>query len=95
LLLLLGILLILAVETENPILLYPLALISSGTIMILLTMMYSILIMGWLKKENLALRWDHLVPVLFSGFILAMVQIGLFNLVRYSIFQTWGGFIFS
>jgi uncharacterized membrane protein len=95
LLLLLGILLILAVETENPILLYPLALISSGTIMILLTMMYSILIMGWLKKENLALRWDHLVPVLFSGFILAIVQIGLFNLVRYSIFQTWGGFSFS
>jgi uncharacterized membrane protein len=91
----LGSLIILTVETENPLLLYPLALMSAGMVLVLLTMMYAILFMWWFKRENMAKRWFDLVPALTFGLALSILHIGVFNLIRYSIFQTWSGFIFS
>lgn len=84
--------LILLAQTENPLVLYPFALISSAMVLVLLCMMYSILYMWWFKKENLARRWADLLPALTFGLTLALAHIGVFNLVRYSIFQTWNGF---
>ena len=91
----LGIIIILLVLTENPIFLYPMALLSSGTVILLLTIVYTMMLMMAFKQENRAERLRDTSVLLFAGVILSVLQIGLFDLIRYSIFGTWGGFVFG
>jgi hypothetical protein len=90
-----GVIVILLVLTENPILLYPLALLSSGTVVLLLTIVYTMMLLMVFKQENRAERLRDASVLIFAGVILSVLQIGLFDLIRYSIFGTWGGFDFG
>lgn len=90
-----GAVIVLLVMTENPIFLYPLALMSSATVLALLTAVYSMMLMMIFKRENRAVQLRDVSVILFAGLAIAIVQIGLFDLVRYSIFGTWGGFVFG
>lgn len=94
----LGLLLLLAggmiafVLTDNPLILYPLALISSLGVLVLLTTVYSMLFVIVTRRENRAASWRGLGLALAAGLTLAMTQIALFDLARYGLTGTWNGF---
>lgn len=94
LLVFLGVILILAVVSENPLILYPLALISSGGVLILLTMVYTMVILIIIRREGAAISWSELILPAIGGITLAIAQIGLIDLGRYLIMGTWEGFNF-
>jgi hypothetical protein len=80
------------VLTENPLLLYPLALLSSVGVMILLTLVYTMVWVMIFRLENKAQRVEHLLVPLAGGFGLALIQIALLDLLRYALTGTWDGF---
>lgn len=88
----LGLLVDLAVLSENPLLLYPLALISAAGVLLLLSMIYTMLGLMIFKWEN---RFTHCRQLIFPsllGFGFALLQIFLIDLLRFAFTQTWGGF---
>lgn len=91
----LAIVLDLIVLTENPIFLYPLALVSAAGVLVLLTMVYTIIILMVFRKEC---QYNHLKELLFPftlGFGMALIQIALLDFIRYWITGTWDGFHFG
>lgn len=80
------------VLTENPMFLYPLAIISSLGILIVLTMVYCMVWLMILKRENSCSRISELFLPLMAGFALAIIQIGVLDAVRYYFTATWSGF---
>jgi len=88
----LGFLLDLLILTENPLVLYPLALISSAGVVLLLVMIYTMI---WTMVFRLDNRFETIWQLSFplaGGFVLALLQIILFDLVRYYLTGTWEGF---
>ena len=83
-----------ALASENPILLYPLALLSSAAVVGVLGLCFALLWVILLKKENTFNTWREAWPMLLSGFITAMVQIGIIDILRFSFTGSWGGFQF-
>jgi uncharacterized membrane protein len=77
---------------ETPFILYPLALLSSAGVLILLIMVYSMVLVLLFKKDNTFERFRQLVLPLLGGYIIALVQIGLIDLGRFLWTGTWGGF---
>ncbi len=91
----LAVLMILAVLSENPLLLYPLALLSSATVLILLTMCYSLVWVFLLKRDNAAHHFFELRTVLTLGFSTAVLQVLLMDALRLWLTGgNWGGFQF-
>jgi uncharacterized membrane protein len=78
---------------ENPIVLYPLAVLSIMGILFLLTGVYTALVLMALRKEAQAEGWRQAWPVLAGGFMLALLQVYAIDAVRYSLTHTWGGFL--
>ena len=92
LLLALAVLVDLLVLSGNPLILYPLALISAAGVIVLLSMVYS---MAWImifRAENRYSRFYQLLLPLTGGFTLGLIQIGLFDLGRFLLTGTWDGF---
>jgi len=81
-----------AVWSENPILLYPLALLSALTVVIILTLIYSVMWTLVLKKENAYTRWGQAAGLLAAGFFVAMLQTGVLDYARYWLTGSWNGF---
>jgi len=77
---------------EIPWILYPLALLSSAGVLVLLTMVYSMALVMLFKRENTYDRFSELLNPLVGGFVFAMLQIGAIDLARYLLTGTWGGF---
>jgi len=91
-LILLALLLDILILTENPIALYPLSILSAISVVLLLTMVYSMI---WIIVFRSEKRSRHLGQILFpiiAGFGMAMLQIGLMDLVRYALTGSWEGF---
>lgn len=88
----LALLVDLAVLSENPLLLYPLALISAAGVLLLLGMIYTMLALMIFRRENRYTHWRQLFFPFLAGFGFALLQIFLIDLVRFSFTQTWGGF---
>ncbi|MCB9134989.1 MAG: DUF2085 domain-containing protein [Anaerolineales bacterium] len=92
LLLSLGVATAFLVMTENPFILYPLALISAGGVLVILSMIYAMLWLIVLRIEN---RYEHvwqLITPLVGGFTMALLQIALLDWGRYLLTGTWEGF---
>lgn len=79
--------------SEISLLLYPLAVISSLTVLVLLAAVYAVLWSLILKRENTNTSWKDAFPILICGFTTALLQIGAFDLVRYLLTGTWYGFL--
>lgn len=90
---LLVLLIDLAILSENAFLLYPLALLSSATILFILTMLYTVIWILLLKKENNYQTLNDLSGLLIAGFTTAILQIALMDLGRYILTGTWKGFL--
>jgi uncharacterized membrane protein len=88
----LALLLDLLVLSGNPLILYPLALISAAGVLVLLTMVYSMVWLMVLKAENLYLKFSQLLLPLSGGFGMALLQIALLDFGRYMLTGTWDGF---
>lgn len=86
--------LILLVLTGNPLILYPLALISSLGVVVLLTFVHTTLVVMITGRGNRATHLGGLLTPLLAGLTLAFLQIGGIDLVRYVLTGTWGGFVF-
>jgi len=88
----LGLVLDSIVLTENPLVLFPLALLSSITVLIVLTMVYTLIWTMILHQENRSLRLAQLVVPLLGGFGFALLQVAALDLLRYVLTGTWDGF---
>jgi hypothetical protein len=83
---------VLLVLSRNPLLLLPLALMSTLGILVLLTLLYTMIWAILLQRENSFRTIQSLSWLLGLGFMSAMLQIGLIDLLRYWLTGTWGGF---
>ncbi|MBI3359948.1 MAG: hypothetical protein HY023_02430, partial [Chloroflexi bacterium] len=94
----LGVLLVVAgimsglVLTENPIVLLPLALLSSAGVLVLLTMIQVTLWLALFRRANLVETWrGAFTPVVF-GLTMAVAQVAAIDALRYAFTGTWSGF---
>ena len=74
--------------------LFPLALLGAGGVVALLMTIYSMAVVMAFKRDNTYVRFNQLLIPLLGGYIVALLQIGVINLVRYLLTGTWGGFSF-
>ncbi len=88
----LGVIVIGLVLTENPVILYPLALLSALGVVVLLTALDTTFLLILTRRDGRVERWTGALLPLLAGFTLAIVQIGLIDAARFAIFRTWGGF---
>jgi hypothetical protein len=70
--------------------LIPLALISSGVVLLILMMIFTIMILMIFRKEN---SYQHLAQAIFpllAALFLAILQIAIIDIGRYLLTGTWG-----
>jgi uncharacterized membrane protein len=77
---------------ENNLLLYPLSLISTAGVLVLLSLVYSMVLVMIFKAENRFNQFSQLTYVILGGFTIALIQIGLLDFIRYFFTGTWDGF---
>lgn len=82
----------LAVLSENPLILYPLALLSAATVVLLLSLVYSMVWVMIFRRENRFTRFRDIWAPLMGGLIVALLQIGLIDWGRFWLTGTWQGF---
>ncbi len=78
--------------TDWSVVLYPVAFISAGGVLILLSMIYSMLWAMLMRQENLAERLRDFALPLLAGLTIALIQITVIDLGRLWLTHTWGGF---
>ena len=91
---LVGVLLVLdvAILTESPYVLYPVAVLSALGVLALLCMVFSIVWIMIMRQDNIFERSGQLWLPALAGLTLAFVLILGIDWVRFSLTQTWGGF---
>ncbi len=94
-LLVLGAIIVLLVRTENPLVLYPLAVISAAGVLVLLTMVYTMVALMVFRAENRSEGGGHLFFPLLTGFVVALMQIAVLDYIRFLLTNTWDGFHFG
>lgn len=82
----------LAVLSDNPLLLYPLALLSGASVLLILSMVYAVVWVMLTKRENRFRDYRQLWVPLLAGFLTAIIQIALFDAGRFWLTHTWTGF---
>lgn len=82
----------LAILTESPIVLYPIAFISPLGVLTLLTMIFSIVWLMIMRQDNTLVHLRELGFPLLAGFTLAMLMILGIDLFRLQLTGTWGAF---
>jgi uncharacterized membrane protein len=82
----------LGILSENPLILYPLAILSSLGVLALLTLAYSVLTFVLFKRQNKAIALSQLWFPLLGGLTLAISQVAIIDLLRYIFTGTWDGF---
>lgn len=83
----------LLILSENPLLMYPLILASTTSLMALLTVLYSVIWILLRKKENSFSTWKELIWWGAAGFGSALLQIAIIDAVRFLLTGTWSGFL--
>ena len=91
-LLALGAVLVLAVLSENPLILYPLSLLSAVGVILTQSLLYAMVMMMVLKRENTLEENRDLVLLLAIGLIFSFIQIIAFDIGRFTLTGTWEGF---
>ncbi len=82
----------LLVYSQNPLILYPLALLSAAQVVVLLTTVYTLVLAMAFHHENRFARWSEMAVLLAAGFTIAMLQISAIDAVRFLVTGTWAGF---
>ena len=74
---------------DIPILYYPVAILSTTGIFLVLSMIYSLLWSIILKKENTLHLFNDGLRIFIVGIITAIAQVGAMDLLRYSLSGSW------
>jgi len=82
----------LLVLTESIWVIVPVAVISALGVYVLLVMIYTIVMVMILKRDNTYTGFNELIFPLICGATFALIQIGVFDLARYLWTGTWLGF---
>jgi uncharacterized membrane protein len=82
----------LLILSEQPIVLYPIAIISVLGVLSLLIMVFSIIWVLMMRLENTFETLPQLWMPLLAGTTLALLLITLIDLIRFRLTGTWGGF---
>ncbi|MCL4559673.1 MAG: DUF2085 domain-containing protein [Chloroflexi bacterium] len=82
----------LAVLTENPLLVYPLALLSALGVVVVLALVYSMLVVMILRIENRFSSIRQVLAPLAAGFSVALIQVGAIDWLRFFFTGSWQGF---
>lgn len=72
--------------------LYPVAFLSAGGVLLLLTMVYAMLWTIIMRQENLYLHVREAWLPILAGLTIALLQITLIDVFRLWLTHTWGGF---
>jgi uncharacterized membrane protein len=94
-LLLLSVGMNLVLLTGSPYILYPSALVSTAGVLVILTMIYTMLLLIIFRYENRFTSLNQLILPLAGGFGMALLQIIILDVLRYSVTGTWDGFHFG
>lgn len=78
--------------TENPLILYPVAVLSAVGVLALLTMVFSIVWVMIMRQDNTFERLGQLWLPALAGLTLGLLLILGIDLMRLSLTHTWGGF---
>jgi uncharacterized membrane protein len=81
------------VLTEDPAVLYPLAILSALGVVLMLSLVNTIVVMYVARRDNRATSWRGLWPLALAGLALTFVEIGLIDVVRFALTGTWAGFV--
>jgi hypothetical protein len=84
---------VLLVLWENPLVLYPLAIASALSVLGLLSVVYTVMAVIVLRRENRASGWRDLALPGMLGFSMALAQIAVIDWIRFAATQTWNGFV--
>ncbi len=87
-----GGLMIVMIESRNPLLLYPLTIFSTVGIIFLLSVAYSLMLIILRERENTFVSGKELIWWGVGGFGITLLQIAVINWLRYSLTGTWSGF---
>ena len=90
---LIAVLIIFAILSENPILLYPLAILSALNVILVLSLIYTIIWVMVTRRDN---QFDHLMQLrwyILAGLTTAILQIAAMDYVRFLLTGTWNGFL--
>ncbi len=82
----------LATLSDSPLLLYPLALLSSASIFVILSIVYALVWMMITKRENRFGSYREIWVALLAGFLTALLQIAILDAGRFWLTGTWMGF---
>ena len=82
----------LAVLTEHPSILYPIAILSVLGVLALLVMVFSMVWILMMRQENEFTALKQLWMPVLAGTTLAFLMIGAIDLLRFRLTGTWGGF---
>jgi len=80
------------VLSGNPLVLYPLALLSAAGVLTVLTLVYAVVAMIVSRRENRADSWSALILPATAGLGAGLLQIALLAAARLALTGTWGGF---
>jgi len=83
---------VLAVVFEIDFLLYPIGVLTTLTIPVMLSIIYAMLLIMVTFRENSFTKYRQLLPWALAGLMIAMLQIFVFDIVRFNMTSTWSGF---
>jgi hypothetical protein len=89
-----GISVDLLILTGSQYILLPAALVSTVGVLVLLSMVYTILLLRLVHKENQFTHLSQISRYMVVGFLVTMMQIALFDLIRFIITGSWYGIVF-
>jgi uncharacterized membrane protein len=72
---------------------YPLILLSSAGLILLLTVLYGMIWIILFKRENSFKSWSELIWWAVAGLTTAWIQVIVIDLIRYQLTGTWSGFL--
>ena len=81
------------ISTQNEILMTIFAYLSIGSIVLLLCLLHMIIWIILFHKENTYRHWKELLLVSSAGFLSAVIQIILLDILRFTLTGTWEAFI--
>jgi hypothetical protein len=82
----------LLILTEDPLILYPLSIVSALSVVLLLSMIYSLILTMIFHLENRISNISQLIFPMGAGLFLAILQLAILDALRYLITGTWEGF---
>ena len=82
----------LLILTDNPVVLYPLAIIGVLGVWLLLTMVYTIVWVMITKQDNKFQNLRQLWLPLLAGLTITIIQTAAIDMLRFWLTHTWGGF---